>query len=128
MALLWATHEHNDRVSRWQEGKRLAVCPLTELGFLRISTQEVFGLTVDDARRSLGRWLEQRKPLFVPCDIPALETDAPAAGSKTTDFYLASLAGKKGMKLATLDAGIKHKAVFVIPAGSKNPSGEAAGA
>jgi hypothetical protein len=30
--------------------------------------------------------------------------------------YLASLAQKHGMQLATLDEGIKHKATFVIPA------------
>jgi hypothetical protein len=33
----------------------------------------------------------------------------------SSDFYLASLAAKHGMQLATLDEGIKHKAAFVIP-------------
>jgi hypothetical protein len=31
-----------------------------------------------------------------------------------TDCYLADLAGKHGFKLATLDTGIKHRAVELI--------------
>jgi hypothetical protein len=31
-----------------------------------------------------------------------------------TDLYLADLAASKGMKLATLDAGIQHAALVVI--------------
>jgi predicted nucleic acid-binding protein len=42
--------------------------------------------------------------------------DSPPTGKQTTDFYLASLAAKHGMELATLDEGIDHKAAFVIPA------------
>jgi predicted nucleic acid-binding protein len=41
--------------------------------------------------------------------------DDPSAGKHTTDFYLASLAQKHGMQLATLDEGLKHQAAFVIP-------------
>jgi predicted nucleic acid-binding protein len=37
LALLWETHEFNERVTRWQEDQSLALCPLVELGFLRIS-------------------------------------------------------------------------------------------
>ena len=54
LALLWETHEFNERVTRWQENQSLAVCPITELGFLRISTQPSFGLSPAEARRLLG--------------------------------------------------------------------------
>jgi predicted nucleic acid-binding protein len=67
------------------------------------------------AEESLNDWKKSRKPQFVPCDLEALATDAPSAGSRTTDFYLASLAAGHGMRLATLDEGIGHKASFVIP-------------
>jgi uncharacterized protein len=116
MALLWETHVHNERVTAWEAGQQIALCPITELGFLRISTQPNFGLTVAEARKSLKDWKEARRPQFFPCDLEALAGDPPPAGSKTTDFYLASLAQKHGMQLATLDEGIKHKAAFVIPA------------
>lgn len=99
----------------WQTDEQIAVCPLTELGFLRISTQSTFGLSVADARKALNTWKRTRKPAFIPCDVPALETDPPGAESKTTDFYLASLAQKHGARLATLDQDIKHRAAFVIP-------------
>ena len=47
LAWLWADHEHHQRVIRWQKGKAIAVCPITELGFLRISTQPAFGATME---------------------------------------------------------------------------------
>ncbi len=115
MALLWDTHVHNERVTAWEDGQQIAVCPITELGFLRISTQPAFGLSVADARKALKDWKEARHPQSFPCDMEALDTDPPSVGSKTTDFYLASLAAKHGMQLATLDAGIDHQAAFVIP-------------
>ena len=115
MALLWGLHEHNARVTNWQTNAELAVCPLTELGFLRISTQPVFGASVQQARKTLRDWKQARKPRFVPCDTEALDTDAPPGNARTTDFYLASLAERHGMQLATLDTGIGHKAVFLIP-------------
>lgn len=115
MALLWETHIHNKRVTKWQQNVQLAVCPLTELGFLRISTQPSFGLSVAEARKVLNDWRRSRKPQFIPCDMEALSSDVPSAGSKTTDFYLASLASQHGMELATLDEGITHKSALVIP-------------
>jgi predicted nucleic acid-binding protein len=126
MALLWQTHAHNERVSVWQEGRDLAVCPITELGFLRISTQPSFGLRVTDARKALKEWKAARRPQFCACDLEALDTDAPSTGVHTTDFYLASLAAKHGMDLATLDEGIKHKAAFLIPHALENPPAEPA--
>ena len=116
IALLWDLHVHNERVTGWQDGETLAVCPLTELGFLRISTQPTFGATVAEARRMLRDWKRARKPEFVPCDLDSLDSDEPTTGSRTTDFYLASLAAKHGMRLATLDESIGHKTAFLIPA------------
>ena len=116
MALLWDTHVHNERVTAWEDGQQIAVCPITELGFLRISTQPSFGLSVADARNALKEWKRSRRPQSLSCDLEPLYSDPPSAGSKTTDFYLASLAAKHGLELATLDEGIDHKAAFIIPA------------
>ena len=115
MALLWETHEFNERVTRWQENQSLAVCPISELGFLRISTQPAFGLSPAEARRLLREWKNARKPLFVPCDLTPLEGDEPPTSGKTTDFYLASLAAKHGMKWDTLDGTVEHPASLSIP-------------
>jgi predicted nucleic acid-binding protein len=117
MALLWDLHEHNERVSRWQDAAgTLAVCPITEISFLRISTQPSFGATVEQARKMLRDWKAAKKPEFIPCDLEALKTSAPAGGTKTTDFYLAGLAQAHGLKLATLENNMGHPAAFVIPA------------
>lgn len=115
LALLWESHEANQRVTRWQEGKLLAVCPITELGFLRISTQPAFGMSPPDARRLLRGWKTARKPRFIPCDLGALDGDEPPVSGKTTDFYLASLAAKHGMEWATLDRETGHPKAFIIP-------------
>ena len=115
LALLWETHEFNERVTRWQENQSLAVCPITELGFLRISTQPSFGLSPAEARRLLGEWKNARQPVFIPCDLTVLAGEEPPNSGKTTDFYLASLAAKHGLEWATLDAGVKHPASFLIP-------------
>jgi len=115
LALLWETHEFHERVTRWQENQSLAVCPITELGFLRISTQASLGLSPAEARRLLREWKNVRKPIFVSCDLTPLEGDEPPSSGKTTDFYLSSLAAKHGMEWATLDDGVKHPASFLIP-------------
>jgi toxin-antitoxin system PIN domain toxin len=115
LALLWRNHVHHERVAQWQDNQTLAVCPLTELGFLRISTQAVFGATVAEARNMLHDWRQHRQQKCIPCDVETLKTDAPSSGTKTTDFYLASLAAKHGMLLATLDTGIRHRAAFLVP-------------
>ena len=114
LALLWENHLSHARVQAWARKEELAVCPITELGFLRISTQS-FGADMDDARQSLSAWLQKRRPNFIPCDNRALAGRKAPTGGKTTDFYLAHLAEAHGMKLATLDENIAHKAVFVIP-------------
>lgn len=114
LALLWENHVHHSRMMKWQANEQIAVCPITELGFLRISTQ-VFKATMGNARQSLSTWLAKRNPEFIPCDERALVGLQVPTGGKTTDFYLAHLAIAHGMKLATLDEEIAHSAVFVVP-------------
>ena len=57
LAWLWEKHEHHRRVLNWEAGKSIAISPLTELGFLRISTSPVFGATMQQAREMLQDWL-----------------------------------------------------------------------
>jgi len=115
LAWLWVDHEHHRRIVEWQKGKSIAVCPITELGFLRISTQPTFGATMDEAREMLAVWHKKVQPEYVPCDLKILDsTPAPTSG-RTTGFYLASLADGHGMQWATLDENSKHEAAFVLP-------------
>jgi len=117
IALLWERHEHHDQTRRWLESvQTVALCPLTELGFVRISTQPGFGVTVEQARKMLADWKAFQQPEFVPCDLEVLKTTAPKTGARTTDFYLAGLAEAHGLKLATLETNLGHRAASSIPA------------
>ncbi len=111
---LVSTHAANDRVLAWEDGKQVAVCPITELGFVRIACN-TFNVSLDDARAALVKWKRDRQVAWIPCDTALSEGLGARSWRKLTDFYLANLAGKHRMRLATLDEDIKHPATEVIP-------------
>ena len=74
--------------TRIESAVSVTLCPLSELGFLRISTQPIYGATFPEAKRMLRDWKQARKPGFIPCDLEALAMDDPPTGTRTTDFYL----------------------------------------
>jgi len=114
IALIWSSHADHERALRWQAGRTLVLCPITELGFLRVSTSPAFNATMADARTALQAFMDDESPGFVAADAHVLE-GSPAPNSKaTTDYYLANLAAAHGLKLATFDQGIPHSAVEVI--------------
>jgi len=93
----------------------VAVCPIVELGFLRISTQPAFGASMEQAREMLADWHKKLRPKSIPCDLAALDSEPAPVSGKTTDFYLASLAERHGMLWATLDASARHRTAFALP-------------
>ena len=66
-----------------------------------------------DARRGLEKFAEERNAERIPDDLPALDSH-PRKSDEVTDHYLADLAAKHGLKLATLDGQLKHPSVEVI--------------
>jgi hypothetical protein len=114
IAAIWTDHVHHPTADAWIKGKSLAICPLSELGFLRISTHpKAFGASMADARKLLQGFVAKHAVEFVGADLSALESKANKS-EEVTDAYLADLAGRKNLKLATLDSGISHSAVTVI--------------
>ena len=114
IAAIWTDHASHATAESWIKGKDLATCPVSELGFLRISTiPKALGATMPDARKLLEDFSSEHGVEFVPADLPALESSA-RKSDEVTDCYLAELAAIKAMKLATLDKGILHSAVEVI--------------
>jgi predicted nucleic acid-binding protein len=114
VAAVWTDHASHSLADCWVQGKLIVTCPLSELGFLRISTHpKALGAAMADARRLLEDFLVQRKVEFLPADLPALRSKA-AKSDHVTDLYLADLAASRTMKLATLDGGIPHPAVEII--------------
>jgi hypothetical protein len=69
----WADHEHHQRVIQWQKGKSIAVCLITELGFLRISTEPVFGATQSDEGGRVA-WLGARSLAMTEIRLVALKS------------------------------------------------------
>ena len=96
------------------KGKPLAVCPITELGAVRVLCSKSHGTSHDKACSALKSWLEKEKPRFVPCDVRALDGHSAPGGSQTTDYYFGNLAEAHGMKWATLDGKSKHPAAELV--------------
>lgn len=114
IAAIWRNHPDHCKTDAWLQGKDLASCPLSELGFLRISTNpKALNADMATSRRLLQGFLQKYGPQFLPDHLPALKCSAQKS-EQVTDCYLAELAASNGMKLATLDAGIPHAAAQVI--------------
>ena len=114
IACIWTDHANHAAAEAWVQGKALATCPLSELGFLRVSTNpRALGATMPEARRLLKDFLIKHRMEFVPADLPGLQSNS-AKSDEVTDIYLAELASKKMMRLATLDSQISHGAVELI--------------
>lgn len=114
IALIWPSHVHHKQASAWRKGKQLVLCPITELGFIRVSTSPTFNASMADARKALGDFLADEKPDWIPADIRGLDGDIAPGSAKTTDWYLANLATSHGMRWATFDRSAKHPAAELI--------------
>lgn len=114
LAAIWNDHPQNSQAIAWLTGKQVVVCPLAELGFLRVSTnKKALNAPMPQARAGLETFIQDRKATRIADDLPALDSK-PATSDQVTDHYLADLAESHGLKLATFDTGIKHKAVDLV--------------
>jgi predicted nucleic acid-binding protein len=65
------------------------------------------------ARELLEKFITERRAERIADDLPALESH-PQISEQVTDHYLADLAARHGLKLATLDERVRHLAAEVI--------------
>jgi len=114
IALIWPSHINFGKATSWRKGKKLVLCPITELGFIRVSTSVAFNATMADARKALEDFIADEKPEFIPADLRALGGISAPTSAKTTDYYLANLAAAHGMKWATLDRNADHPAASPV--------------
>jgi uncharacterized protein len=114
IALIWPSHVFFDKANAWRKGKTLVLCPITELGFIRVSTSAAFNASMSDARKALADFISDEKPEFIAADARALDGEPSPSSAKTTDWYLANLASAHGMKWATLDEKARHPAASRI--------------
>jgi hypothetical protein len=73
------------------------------------------------ARQSLEKFCSERKVERIFDDLPPLDSNTKTS-EEVTDLYLADLAQKHGMKLATFDEQIVHLAIESIPDALKRSS------
>jgi len=126
LAIAWPQHVHHARVNRWAlaqtaRGKlSIATCPITQLGFLRIS-MNIKGYAADfQSARSLLSSLVNHNDFehsFWSDDYSILTGNLrrDIGPNQLTDAYLMALAESRANgSLATLDAGIKGSIVELI--------------
>jgi len=126
LAIAWPQHIHHARVKRWllaetARGKlSIATCPITQLGFLRISMNiKGYAADFESARLLLSSLVshEDIEHSFWMDDFSILpgRLKRTLGPHQLTDAYLVALAeNRPGGRLATLDAGIKGPSVELI--------------
>ena len=119
LALLWPNHMHHGAVIRWfgSDGMRqFATCPLTELGFARLSCNPSAvgkAITLNTALETLAGVSRMPNHHFLNETAQLHPTLLPIAAHvvghrQVSDAYLIALARIHGAKLVTLDARIRR--------------------
>lgn len=114
VALAWDSHVHHQAVRLWFQGAAgdgWLTCPITESGFVRISSNHKVlptAITVDDARRVMTSLRRHRGHDFVVDDVSITDDDVPAVAGhrQVTDAHLLTLARRHGTRLVTFDRGL----------------------
>jgi uncharacterized protein len=117
VALLWTNHEQHQAAKDWHRSIQRggwATCPLTQAGFVRISSNpRVFPEAPSPAKAAEILQMNVKHPThhFWKDEIGFAEAVAPFAGrftghQQTIDAYLVGLAIRKRGVLATFDASI----------------------
>jgi toxin-antitoxin system PIN domain toxin len=118
IALTEPEHPNHDTVTRWFEtpGLDWGLCPFSEAGFLRVSTNPRVGShTVQEAALVLAELSRRPGYRFWPLTTGWAELGTPFAErifghQQITDAYLLGLAVKKNGILVTLDKAIRYLA------------------
>ncbi len=110
MAFLWENHEHHGLARGWFRSViGFATCPVTQLGFARISSHPLlgFGMSPEQAlgvlRRFLADPLHQFWPDDLSCEDRIIRTELMGGANQVTDHYLVALARQHRSTLATFD-------------------------
>lgn len=127
LALAWPSHMHHglahDRFSRL-EADKWASCPVTQLGFVRLSSNKAFtsdAVSSREAVEMLRMMTAQGHHEFWPdtldcCSKVDFPTQRLVGHRQVTDSYLLALAIKRGGVLVTLDRRMRQLAEASGPA------------
>ena len=107
LAFAWDSHAEHAKIRVWLTTvSRFATCPITELGFVRVSMSPAYSSTFGDAIGVLEALHGLGSASKIDDDFDASKIPEVRRYKDTTDAYLARLAGAHGLKLATFDEGI----------------------
>lgn len=104
LACAWQSHANHAKARAWLEARTsFATCPITQLGFLRVSLSPGYRASFADAMAALEDITKRKEAKFIADDLPGAKVPPVTSFSDMTDAYLVALAKKHGLKLATLD-------------------------
>ena len=107
LAAAWDTHAEHTRARKWLlDLPEFVTCPITELGFIRVSMSPAYSASFENAVAFIQalRGLDSHHQVdddMSPTAMPQVQRY-----KDTTDAYLVLLAKNHGLSLATLDRGI----------------------
>ncbi|MHC1766304.1 MAG: TA system VapC family ribonuclease toxin [Verrucomicrobiia bacterium] len=115
IALAWENHEHHKAAAKWFRAvSAFATCPITQGGFVRISSNSALGFANEpaDAFRSLDSIVADRRHEFWPDDLSFCDCEIQRprirSHARITDHYLVGLARRHKGALATFDIPLER--------------------
>jgi toxin-antitoxin system PIN domain toxin len=114
VALAWDAHVHHARMRSWfadRGAEGWATCPLTESGFVRVSSNPRVlpsAIGVESARGVLSALRAAHGHRFLADDVSLSDPDVPrmTGHRQVADAHLLTLARRRGVRLLTFDAGL----------------------
>jgi uncharacterized protein len=128
VALAWDSHIHHAQMRRWfltQSEAGWATCPVTESGFVRVSSNPKVlpsAIGVEAARGVLTSLRALPGHQFLIDDVSITDDDVPSlvGHRQVTDAHLLTLAKRHELRLVTFDSGLlalaDRNAVELLPA------------
>ncbi|MDR1282870.1 MAG: PIN domain-containing protein [Opitutaceae bacterium] len=110
VALLLDTAKEHARVTQWADENPdvfLATCSVTEGTFLRLYLRHEKNKTLSNAWEALRRFRVWPRHVFFDAGFSYIEVPCVGltGGGQITDAWLATLARRKGCRVATFDSG-----------------------
>lgn len=116
IALTWPSHIHHAQAHEWLSAHahaKWATCPMTQCGFVRISSNPKIiaeAVSVRDALQKLAQITSMKHHVFWSDTLSLSDLDEKIniyGHQQVTDVYLLALAMKHGGRLVTLDKRIQ---------------------
>ncbi|NBV24269.1 MAG: PIN domain-containing protein [Proteobacteria bacterium] len=111
LACAWKAHAQHAAARAWLESQAsFATCPISQLGFLRVSMNPGYRASFADALAALEDITGRKEAQFIADDLPGQKVHPVTSYADMTDAYLVALARAHGLRLATLDRVLCGKA------------------